>query len=144
MSQLTDKMEALTQEAEIAAQTDDYSLKDEVSLLTRMNRTLLEAHSRAVTLANEYIDAFKAQKEEFQKLADRYRDLQQKDDQTPELFFTGFSLDPAGTLEVLLKSIERTDKIEDQSGEAWKWGYRLTFRHRAKIAIKLLMGTVKV
>lgn len=144
MSVLADRIESLAKEAEEAAQTDGYSLEDEVSLLTRMNRSLLELQSTTNSKLTEYVDAFTTQKEEFQKLADRYADLREEHDQTPELLFTGFSIDPTGTMEVLLKSVERMHKIEDQSGDAWKWSYRLTFWHRLKMAFKLFMGPVKV
>jgi murein L,D-transpeptidase YcbB/YkuD len=143
MSKITDTMKNLADEAEIAAQTDDYTLEEEISLLTRMNRTLLESHSTSTSKLVEYIDAFKAQKEEFHKLADAYKELQKEHDQTPELVFMSLSLDPAGTLQDFLKHMERQAKIEDQSGEAWKWKFQLTFWHRAKIAIKLLMGPVR-
>jgi phage replication O-like protein O len=67
-----------------------------------------------------------------------------KDESTPALIFTAFSIDPAGTLDSFLKFIERQAKIEDQSGSAWKWGYRLTFWHRLSIALKLVIGTKKL
>jgi hypothetical protein len=142
MSVITDKMMNIAEEAMQAAQTDDYSLEDENALLVKINRTLLEAHSSAIDMVNQYVDAFKAQKEEFHKLADAYKELQKKYDQTPELVFMSLSLDPAGTLQDFLKHMERQAKIEDQSGDSWRWKFQLTFKHRLKIALKLLTGPV--
>jgi hypothetical protein len=55
-------------------------IEEEISLLTRINRTLLESHSQAIDMVNQYIDAFNTQKEEFHKLDDAYKELKAQDE----------------------------------------------------------------
>jgi hypothetical protein len=75
---------------------------------------------------------------QYADLAEKYYDLAKKYADTPELLFAAFSLDPAGTLETLLKDVERKKKIEDQSGDAWMRSYVITLWHRIKIAWRLI------
>lgn len=88
--------------------------------------------------ASESLDDYTKLVKDYDELANKYIDIVKKYDEVPELLFTSFSLDPVGTLEILLHDIDRMQKIKDQSGEAWKWQLVLTFRHRLKIAWKLL------
>jgi hypothetical protein len=135
MSEITDTMMNIAEELKLSI---DWPLEKKYELQCRAAQVMAEAHRGALSIANEYIDAFKTQKEEFHKLADAYKELQKEYDQTPELVFLSFSLDPAGTLQDFLKHMERQAKIEDQSGDAWKWKFKLTLKNRLKIALKLI------
>ncbi len=88
--------------------------------------------------SSEILDGFFKVSKEYDELADEYHDLVQKYNRTPGLLFVSFSVDPVGTLEILLRDIERMEKIEDQSGESWKWELSLSFRNRLKIAWRLI------
>jgi uncharacterized protein YjgD (DUF1641 family) len=143
MSEIADKIKSIADEANRAALNGNTSLEDKHTLLLKTSSAALELLSTTTSSLDEYIDAFKAQKEEFGKLADAYKELQKEQDQIPELVFMSLSLDPAGTLQDFLKHMERQAKIEDQSGDSWRWKFQLTFKHRLRIAIKLLMGPVR-
>lgn len=125
---VTDEIDALVEQSASIDDGDIYAqFEFSQKLLALTQRQAMEHIDRFTDLAKEYDDVI-----------NKYYDLVQKYSHASELVFMGFNVDPVSTLEILLHDIDRALKIEDQSGESWKWGLRLTFWHRLKIAWKLI------
>jgi hypothetical protein len=127
-SDITDEIDKLVAQSAHIDEADIYERYEFISKLLDL--------TQRQSLNN--LDKFAKATKTYEELVDKYFDLAQKYNCTPALLFTSFSVDPVSTLEILLRDIERSEKIEDQSGDAWKWTYKLQFRNRLKIARRLI------
>lgn len=125
---VTDEIDELIAQS---AHIDEADIHERYEFLTK----LLDLTQRQ---SSENLDMAIKNSKEYDELVDKYYDLAQKCNRAPGLLFASFSADPVRTLEILLRDIERMEKIEDQSGDSWKWELRLNFQNRLKIAWRLI------
>lgn len=76
-----------------------------------------------------------------QQLVDKLTEEREEHERFYEYFCFCMIEDPKYTFESVLKQLERSEKIKDQSGKAWEWTLRFHLMARIRMAFRLIFGT---
>ncbi|HHX12478.1 MAG TPA: hypothetical protein GX731_06615, partial [Clostridiales bacterium] len=85
-------------------------------------------------------DSYKKVSEDIHDLCDMVESERTLNDNLFDNICLGMLVSPKETFEMMLKQVEREEKIADTTGDGWKWSYKFSLIPRLKMAFQLIFG----